>query len=123
PWPIRRRGPGLMRLSRRGLSRRKPAWQSAVPDPVSSPAPAGTAPAPHRFRGGTSASERGNETRSSLRRSLRLLQKPARRAAHVPDDAEHLERLQRVVAEVDLPPEEPLAGGALVVVVVVVPPL
>ena len=44
-------------------------------------------------------------------------------AADVPHQADKAEQVDQVVADVDLPPEESLAGGALIVVVIVVPAL
>src|SRR5882724_6955368 len=43
--------------------------------------------------------------------------------AEIPDDPYRLEHLQKVVSDVDLPPEESVARGGGIVVVIVVPTL
>ena len=70
----------------------------------------------------------GRENPSAQATSPRSLTLPAleylgRGLAQVRHEAELLEPAQEVVGDVDLPPEEALAGGSHEAVVVVVPPL
>ena len=52
-----------------------------------------------------------------------MLQDSLRHRPQVPHQPDARERGQHVVADIDLPPREPLPHGSRVVVVVVVPPL
>ena len=51
------------------------------------------------------------------------LEHPRRWGLEVPNDADPAQRLQDIPGQVELPPEEPLAGRRLIAVVIVVPAL